>query len=132
MPSLRASQRVLEASSGHLCRAGHRRRHQLKLLPVEGEETIGKCFVIYTLRGSEAGWVHAGSEEMRREAVKRCLVFPLCHAQLLHPVLLAACTRLCQPSWQESSEHFELQQIHLHHMPGCRIRAVVWGGHHSP
>lgn len=31
------------------------------------------------------------------EAVKRCLVFPPCHAQLLDPVL-AACTRLCQNS----------------------------------
>lgn len=43
---------------------------------------------------------------MRGEAVKRCVVFPPCHARLLHPVILAACTMLYHPSWQESSEHF--------------------------
>jgi len=71
------------------------------------KEAIGKRFVICTFPGSEAGWVHAGweKEEMWGVAVKSCLVFPLCHAQVLHHVPLAASTRLCQPSHQESSQH---------------------------
>lgn len=51
VPFLGASQHVLEALSGHLCRAGHRRRHELELLPAEGGEAIGKCFIIYSLAG---------------------------------------------------------------------------------
>lgn len=98
---------------------------------MEGGEAIGKCFIIYSLHGSKLGWVHAGleKEEMWGQAVKRCLVFPQCNAQLLHSVLIVTSIRLCHLSWQESTEH--IQQMHLHPVPGCPIR-VVAQGNHSP
>lgn len=85
---------------------------------MEGEEVIGKRFIIYNRCGSEAAWVHTGleKEQMRGGSCQKVSGVPSVPCPAAGPC--PCCLHQAVP---------ELQQMHLHPMPGCPIRAVVCG-----